>query len=147
VDALPESVTLVSGGAEGVDAIAEARARLRGLEVEVIRPDYGAYPHAATRYAPIVGNEEIVRLADEVVVFWDGVSKGSRSVIEFAKRQGKPLTVRVPGGATAEDEAALLHGDREGAARKLIKTIGGHRSGDATDTDIEDMVWVLLDDR
>jgi len=49
VDALPESTTLISGGAAGVDTAVEPRARLRGRKGEVIRSN-DAFAIAAKRH-------------------------------------------------------------------------------------------------
>ena len=45
------------------------------------------------RAAPIVRNKEIVGYADKIIIFWDGSSKGTLSVIKYAKRVGKPFEV------------------------------------------------------
>ena len=37
----------------------------------------------------------IVDSADFVLAFWDGKSKGTKSVIEYCKKQGKPYAVRL----------------------------------------------------
>ena len=42
---------------------------------------------------PIVRNKQIVDYADHVVAFWDGNSKGTLSVINYAKKAGKPCDV------------------------------------------------------
>lgn len=108
VAALPDGTVLVTGGARGVDAIAEEAARARGLAVEVIRPDYAAFP-GNPRAAPIARNQEIVRQSDAVVVFWDGTSRGSASVIRFAQRQNKPTTVYTPDGQQPDGQEPDAH--------------------------------------
>jgi len=42
-----------------------------------------------------VRNKLIVDSADFVIAFWDGESKGTKSVIEYCKKQGKPHEVRI----------------------------------------------------
>ena len=32
-------------------------------------------------------------MADEVLVIWDGVSRGSKHTADYARKRGKPLTV------------------------------------------------------
>ena len=89
---VPESVDLiVSGGAHGVDALAEEYARGRGIPIIVILPEYARYGRAA----PIVRNKKIVDTADEVLAFWNGTSRGTLSVINYAKKIGKPISVIV----------------------------------------------------
>ena len=87
---LPENVTeIVSGGAKGIDADAEAFANRNGIKMTVFLPEYNLYG----RGAPIVRNKQIVDYADEVLAFWDGTSRGTLSVINYCKKQGKKVTV------------------------------------------------------
>ena len=87
---VPEGVELViTGGAKGVDTLAEEFARERGIPTLTVKPAYERYGRAA----PIRRDEEMVDMADAVLVIWDGVSRGSRHTAEYAKRKGKPVTV------------------------------------------------------
>ena len=52
-------------------------------------PEYDKYGRAA----PIVRNKKIVDYADKIIAFWDGQSKGTCSVIEYARKAGKPCEV------------------------------------------------------
>jgi predicted Rossmann fold nucleotide-binding protein DprA/Smf involved in DNA uptake len=89
VDSLPNGTTVVSGGALGVDSIAEHAADKRGLAVVDV-PDYARYGGKA----PLVRNEQIVAAADRVVAFWDGKSTGTAHTIGLARKAGKPVDVR-----------------------------------------------------
>ena len=80
---------IVSGGAKGVDACAAKYAKENNIKITEFLPNYKLYGRAA----PIKRNYEIVDYADVVVVFWDGISKGSSSVINYAKKIGKPCRV------------------------------------------------------
>jgi len=84
-----EAVEIISGGAEGIDAIAERYADEHKLSKHIIRPRYDLHK----RGAPIVRNKRIVVEADLVLAFWDGVSKGTKSVIDYAEKVGKPVQV------------------------------------------------------
>ena len=89
-DYLPEGVTeIVSGGAKGIDTDAENYARDNNIITTIFLPDYSRYG----RGAPIVRNKQIVDYADEVIAFWDGKSRGTKSVIDYCKKQGKKITV------------------------------------------------------
>ena len=81
--------TIVTGGARGADALAEAWARAHGIAVTVHRPDYSRYG----RNAPHVRNAAIIADADRVVAFWDGKSRGTASVIAKARRGGKQVEI------------------------------------------------------
>lgn len=80
---------IVSGGAAGVDLLAAKYARSHGIKLTEFLPQYECYGRAA----PIVRNKQIVDYADEIVVFWDGSSKGALSVINYAKKLGKTCKV------------------------------------------------------
>lgn len=83
---------IVSGGAAGMDSCAAKYARRTGLKLTEFLPQYDKYGRAA----PIVRNKEIVDYADKVVAFWDGRSKGTLFVIEYAQKTGTPcIIVRV----------------------------------------------------
>ena len=87
---IPDGVDeIISGGANGVDTLAERYADDRRISKRIIRPQYNLYKRAA----PIKRNEEMVKIADAVLVIWDGDSKGTLSTINFAKKQNKPITV------------------------------------------------------
>lgn len=90
---LPRNCCLiVSGGARGVDTIAEQYAKDHGIKTLIIRPDYERYG----RSAPIRRNDIIVDNADLVLAFWDGESHGTKYTIDYAKKTGKPVKIHVP---------------------------------------------------
>lgn len=81
--------TIISGGANGVDTLAEEYADKNRLTKLIMRPAYARYGKGA----PLKRNEEMVKLADSVLVIWDGKSRGTKYTAEFAKKEGKPVTV------------------------------------------------------
>ena len=87
---VPKEVsTVISGGAKGIDSIAERFADMKGLSKYIIRPLYQIYGKAA----PLKRNEEMVELADAILIIWDGKSKGASYTLEYAKAKGKPYTL------------------------------------------------------
>ena len=86
---LAHGTEIVSGGAKGVDACAASYAKEKGLRLTVFLPAYERFGRAA----PIVRNREIVDYADRVIAFWDGHSKGTLSVIQYAEKVKKPCEV------------------------------------------------------
>lgn len=91
-DYLPESITeIVTGGAKGIDFCAEKYAKENGLRLVEFLPEYEKY----RRNAPLVRNKLIIEYADEVVAFWDGKSRGTKSVIDTCEKQGKKITVHI----------------------------------------------------
>jgi len=75
----------------GVDRCAAAYARQHGIQLTEFLPEYERYGRAA----PIVRNRKIVDYADKVVIFWDGRSKGTLSVIKYAQKVGKVCEVNI----------------------------------------------------
>lgn len=87
---IPENTTeIVSGGARGIDTLAERWADQHNIPKLILKPDYDKYG----RSAPIRRNEIIVSAADLVVAVWDGKSRGTKSTIDYAKKCGIPVQV------------------------------------------------------
>ena len=85
----PQVDLIISGGAEGVDSIAEKYADKHGLSKLILRPEYARYGKGA----PLKRNEVMVEMADEVLVVWDGVSRGTRYTAEFASKKGRKVNI------------------------------------------------------
>ena len=79
--------TIISGGACGIDSIAEQYADLHHLSKYIILPRYDLYGRAA----PLKRNEQMVDMADTLLVVWDGHSKGTQHTLKYAKRNNKPI--------------------------------------------------------
>lgn len=90
VRGLPKDTVIVSGGARGVDSVAEQEARRCGLEVLIFPAEWGKYGKSAGYRR----NVDIVTAADQVVAFWDGVSRGTKHSIDLARAQGKLLEIK-----------------------------------------------------
>lgn len=87
---LPENtMEIVSGGAKGVDSSAKEFALKNNIPITEFLPDYKRYG----RGAPLRRNQQIVDYADEIIIFWDGKSKGSKFVIDYCKKKDKKITV------------------------------------------------------
>ncbi len=84
-----EEIIIISGHCSGVDAAAEKYAELRGIKTLLFPAEWKKYGKAA---GP-VRNKQIVEAADAVIAFWDGKSRGTKSLIDLAKKSGKNLTV------------------------------------------------------
>jgi len=81
---------VVTGGAKGVETIAAGWEKLNSIEVKVIRPDYSSHP---PRIAPLIRNREIVNCSDYIIAIWDGKSRGTKYVINYAKKVGKIVKI------------------------------------------------------
>lgn len=80
---------IISGGAKGADELGEEYARDRGLHVKLYLADWKQYGIAA---GPM-RNEEMAKAATHCVVFWDGKSKGTGSMIKLAEKYNLNLRI------------------------------------------------------
>ena len=85
----PQTELIISGGASGVDSIAEKYADEHKISKLILRPRYDMYG----RCAPLKRNESMVDVADTVLVVWDGISRGTKYTIDYAKRKNKTIKV------------------------------------------------------
>ena len=81
--------TVISGGARGADALAERFAYEYGIPLVVVQADWDRHG----RRAGPIRNTEIVRQADAVAAFWDGVSAGTRDTVTKARMAGRYLKI------------------------------------------------------
>jgi len=87
---VPANTTeIVSGGATGIDTLAEVYAERNRLRLTVFKPDYKSFG----KRAPLVRNEEIIRYAQYVLAFWDGVSHGTAHTVATCVAFGVPVKV------------------------------------------------------
>lgn len=89
-----QPVTIISGGAKGVDTLAKEYAEQNGLDFVLFKP-YHLVDNKADfqpRYF-FSRNRQIVDNADLVMCLWDGESNGTEHVISYATRKGKALEV------------------------------------------------------
>ena len=85
---IPEETDLIiSGGAKGIDTVAEKYADAHGIEKLIFYPKYEKYGRAA----PLKRNEEMVDAADAVLVVWDGESRGTKYTLSYAEKKGKKI--------------------------------------------------------
>lgn len=89
---VPADTIVVSGGAIGVDSIAEQVAKAVGLDV-LIFPVTPEDWRILGRKAGPMRNALIVNAADEVHAWWDGQSRGTAHTIGLAKKAGVPVTI------------------------------------------------------
>jgi hypothetical protein len=80
---------IVHGGAAGADTLADAEARRRGFDVEVHPADWTR----GRRAGPERNREMAQAGADECIAFWDGLSRGTASMIALAVQAGIRTTI------------------------------------------------------
>ncbi len=85
-----ELVQIVSGGARGADRLGEQFAKEFGLEIEQFLADWDGLG----KRAGYVRNADMAKFACEngnqgmLIAFWDGKSKGTKHMIDLAKKHG-----------------------------------------------------------
>ena len=84
-----EATTIVTGGAKGIDSLAEKYADEHNLKKIIFKPQYELYK----KVAPIKRNILIVNEADLIVAIWDGKSKGTKFTIDYAKKINKSIRI------------------------------------------------------
>ena len=80
---IPPNITLIiSGGAIGIDTLAEQYADKHKISKLILRPNYETYG----KHAPFIRNQDMVNIADQVLVIWNEKSKGTYHTIQYARK-------------------------------------------------------------
>ena len=87
----PETDLIISGGAKGIDEIAENFADQHKISKLIIYPRYDIYGKAA----PLKRNEKMVDLADQILIIWDGISHGTKHTVSYAKKKNKNIVLLI----------------------------------------------------
>ncbi len=83
-------IVIVSGCAGGADALGERYALENGFGIE-------KYPAEWSKYGRSAGprrNKQMAEISDLVICFWDGESRGTKSMIDYAKILNKPIRIK-----------------------------------------------------
>jgi hypothetical protein len=80
---------IISGGAVGVDFVANELSDTLGVPLRVCVPDYTRDGHRA----PFIRNNDIIKNSDFVLAFWDGESKGTAYTLKVAVNRGIPCKI------------------------------------------------------
>ena len=85
----PEQWEVVSGTARGADLIGEEWARLRQIDIKRMPAKWDQYG----RSAGYRRNVEMAEYATHCLVFWDGVSRGTKHMIDIAREHSLPVKI------------------------------------------------------
>lgn len=83
------NVIIVSGHATGADELGERFAADHGLKCEL-------YPAEWDKYGPSAGprrNAQMAEVADALIAFWDGKSRGTKNMIDTANKKDLQVAV------------------------------------------------------
>ncbi len=84
-----DKIIIISGHCSGVDLMGERYAKENGFKLEIFLPEWNKYGRAA---GPL-RNKKMVECADLVIAFWDGISKGTKSLIKYAQNDEKEIMI------------------------------------------------------
>jgi len=84
-----KEIEIVSGRARGADKLGEKYAKEKSLKLKLFPANWEKYG----KKAGYLRNEEMAGYAKFLIVFWDGVSKGTKNMINIAKEKG--LEIRI----------------------------------------------------
>lgn len=87
---IKEDITVVCGKARGADTLGEQYAKERGYAVAYFPADWDRYGKAAG----FIRNEQMAQNADALVAFWDGKSRGTKSMIELAAKYNLKIRIK-----------------------------------------------------
>lgn len=84
---------IVSGGARGVDAFAEAYAKIHNWPEPIIHhAEWDKYKgRPGKNPAGVIRNTAVINDSEAAVVFWDGESPGTKDVLTKARKKGIPI--------------------------------------------------------
>ncbi len=83
-------IIFVSGGCSGADMLGEKYAEENGFQIERYPAEWDKYG----KYAGPKRNKKMAQMSDYVICFWDGKSRGTKLMIDFAIQFGKPIKIK-----------------------------------------------------
>lgn len=84
-----EDLTIISGMARGADSLAVSYANERDIKVIRMPANWDLYG----KRAGYIRNDEMANVADMLIAFWNGQSRGTLNMITTMKRMGKMCNV------------------------------------------------------
>ena len=83
-------IIILSGGARGADNIGEHYAIENGFQIECYPAEWNIYG----RKAGPIRNQKMAEACDIVICFWDGQSRGTKSMISCAEKLQKTVYIK-----------------------------------------------------
>lgn len=93
---IDEITEVVCGCARGPDTHGRAWAENIGMPVKLFPPDWDTHGKSAG----VRRNVEMGKYADALILVWDGLSRGSMSMLDIAKKRGLKIFVYTPENIT-----------------------------------------------
>jgi hypothetical protein len=86
-----DELIMIEGAAKGIDTIAKEYAQENDWKIEEYPAEWDKYGKSAG----YIRNELMVKAADEVLILWDGESKGTKHDIDLCEKYNKPYVVLI----------------------------------------------------
>lgn len=86
-----DELIMIEGAAKGIDTIAKEYAQENDWKIEEYPAEWDKYGKSAG----YIRNELMVKAADEVLILWDGESKGTKHDIDLCEKYNKPYKVLI----------------------------------------------------
>lgn len=90
--AMADASVIISGGATGVDTLAEQWAKNLGIEFVCYKAFWDKYGLRAG----MIRNYYMAKEGDCLLAIWDAKSSGTRNMIQQMEKQGKPVKIFYP---------------------------------------------------
>lgn len=87
---ITEDIIVVCGQAKGADTLGEQYAKEKGYTIDYYPANWKLYG----KRAGFLRNEQVAQNADALVAFWNGESRGTKNMIELAKRYGLKMRIK-----------------------------------------------------
>lgn len=84
---IADTMIILSGGCRGADQLGERFAKEQGWKTEYHIPEW----EKCGRAAGPLRNKRMIEKCDAVICFWDGKSRGTGSLIQYARKYEKQL--------------------------------------------------------
>ena len=87
---IDNTLIFLSGCCQGADMLGEKYAIKNGYKIEKFPAEWKKYGNTAGPKR----NLEMAKICDYVICFWDGKSKGTKSMLNYAQQYNKPLRIK-----------------------------------------------------
>jgi len=88
---LPCDIQIVCGEARGADTIGKLWANSRNISIASFPANWNQFGKAAG----FIRNKQMAEYATHVIAFWDGESRGTKSMLDLAKKYNLKTSVHI----------------------------------------------------
>lgn len=88
-----EISTVICGKAKGVDTLGELYAKRNNIKIEYYQANWSIYGKSAG----MIRNRHMAEAAESLLLIWDGVSKGSKSMLKLAREYNLKIHIHYIG--------------------------------------------------